>query len=184
MTNAINVIDCPHHSNHLQLSSSSSTLTTTMASTLLTRLEDGMACVWDLCMANTLIQASLGIWAPLAAPVALVSFVSSFPAQLAPALVPLPLPSSLLSAFLACEYSIYLAAGNGLYGYDLQYCTTLIVIEPTFDLSFLGSDDEVNQIYIVPPAAEKTTTIMSLGGGTHPTPSSSSYLLDWIRARH
>ncbi len=119
---------------------------------------------------------------PAAAPVTSVSFGPSFPAPLAPTSA--PSPSSLLSSFLAWKYSIYLAAGNGLYGYGLRYCTTPIVIEPTFDLSFLGSDDEVNQIYIVPPAAEKTTTIMSLGGGTHPTPSSSSYLLDWIRARH
>lgn len=141
---------------------------------LLSGSEDGTARLWDL--RTNHLRASLCIQAPLSQEVLSVSFAprrrgkDSSPSG--------PTTTLALSSF-ARDFSVYLAAGNAMYGYDLRKADKPILLEPTIDFSFMGSEDEINQIAFAP---EIMTNQRPSGGGRKGKRSSPSMASKFLLA--
>ena len=117
-----------------------------VAGCLLSGSQDGTARLWDL-RADSNLRASLCIQGPVAAEVLSVTFGPNWTSPL-----PNPETTSCSSPF-ARQYSVYLAMGNSVYGYDLRLADKPIWSHPSADLSFMGAEDEINQIAFAPLAA-------------------------------
>ena len=129
---------------------SSSVTASSAGSLLLSGSEDGTARLWDLkCQP---LRASLCIQAPNGGEVLSVAFGPKWGDSAVVA------AAAADSAF-AREYSVYLATGNSIYGYDLRKATCPVLKEASANLSFLEFEDEVNQIVFSPP-----TRTLSGGG--------------------
>lgn len=120
-----------------------------VAGSLLSGSEDGTARLWDLRDTSN-IRASLCIQSPRREEVVSVVFG---PPLSSSASSPQPLTAiGTPNNTMARDYSVFLATGTTVYGYDLRMITGPIVTQPSSCLAFLGSEDEVNQIAFAPVA--------------------------------